>query len=346
MSHDVTGNLIFGKDIEVFCDYIAEETEEEVDYWRDQEDIILSKGALEIKRPLPILNALSKNFIKTFRENKVAFTEEHNPDKNMIPIILKQTIKDLKFQSSHTNEDYWINPKSITAEEYLFQNDIKDNEVVEFPLTFEIIQLITYATLHYKGAGTRSRQQDFSDLINEYSDYLLYLSREINNPGYLFSQRIKELTFRPVSIATDDMPNEEPAKFMFATEGKAGILSLAWAELYFAKTFDMPISVCTYCGKIYSITKNPKKSTCDNDSCKKEQRKERDQQNRLTNPEDEREKDRIRQQRLRDKKKTKTLFSKGKSIEEIRKIINSNPKNNNNFSNLRTTEEIKNWINY
>jgi len=344
ISNDVTGCLIFGRDIEVFCDYDEEEKEDQKIFWRDKDDLILSKGASEKRTPLPVISALAQNFIQAYNEFPEIFEEEENPDKTIVPLIFKATIGDLKLDKGHTNEEVWTHPKPITTKDYLFRNGLNDCIPMEFPLTFEIINLILYAVLHHKGAGTRSVNSNLRELQREYLDYLYYLSQEMNNPTYLLSERIKELTFRPVSIATEDMPKDEPAKYSFAIDSKAGILSLAWAELYFAKMFEMPISICTYCGEVFTITRNLSKSTCDKLSCKKQLRKDRDQRKREEDPEGEKEKDRIRQQRLRDKNKAKRLFSKGKSIQEIRKILNDRIRKRGINTELRTIDDIKNWV--
>jgi hypothetical protein len=336
VSHDVTSCLIFGKEYEVFADY-AEMPKNGKVFWEDREDIVFSKGASETTNPLPVISALAKNLINAYKEYPEAFAEENDPDNHIIPIILRKTMEDLNLDPSHIEEAAWICPTPITNGEYLFQNDLSKEEII-FPLTFELINLIGHSTFSYK--GSRAWNSKFLDLANDYVDYALYLS-EIKTPTFLMNQRIKQSTFKPVGVITTDM---DETQYSFAVTSNAGILSLAWAELYFAQVYEMPFSMCTYCGQVYRLSKNLHKGTCDNISCRKSLRKDRDQQKRENDPENEREKDRLRQQRLRDKRKVRELVTNGKTAEEIQSYINNKAKQRGDSASIRTIDEIKKWI--
>ncbi|MCM3165116.1 hypothetical protein [Metabacillus litoralis] len=350
MSHDVTGCLLFGRDIEVFFDYIKEDREGNKVYWKDTDDITLSNGSDEEKSPLPIITALIKNYIAAYKEHPDAFCEKFYEDNEheeiIIPAILKQTILDLGLNSAHLGEESWINPHRITNEDYLFINGLtEEKDKVIFPLIFEIQHLIRTAVILYKNSGNRltNMSTEFNDISLEFIDYAKYLAHDLKNPHYIINQRIKELTFKPASVIRNDKDDDE-IKYSFAVEPKAGILSLAWAELYFAGIYEMPISICTYCGKVYKLIRNFNKSTCDCIECKKQLRRDRDQRIREESPETEREKDRIRQQKLRDKNKAIQLQSTGKNREEILSIINKNARKRKDPTGIRTLEDIKRWV--
>ncbi|MDP4085800.1 MAG: hypothetical protein Q8934_14435 [Bacillota bacterium] len=337
ISHDVTGCLIFGKEFELFLDYTVK-NEKDKDFWVDKEDIMLSKGASEAKKPLPIVSSLAKVFMKLYHQNPEAFEEENNPDELIIPVILKRTMEELKLHPGHLTESQWVSPTQITDEDYLFRNNI-EREKKTFPLIFEIIMLIGQTFLRLKSDSEgRALNSEILDITSEYTSYLKYLS-QMRLPGYLMTQRIKNTSFKPVGIEFNGKDSH-----CFAVESKSGLLTLAWAELYFASVYEMPFSICSYCGRVYRLTKNLNKSCCGDILCKKSMRKDRDLKNRENDPEIVREKNRLRQQLFRDKKIAKELATKGKTSEEIKSFINSKAKKRGDSSGIRTIDEIKQWI--
>jgi hypothetical protein len=72
----------------------------------------------------------------------------------------------------------------------------------------------------------------------------------------------------------------------------------------------IPVSTCLYCGKKFYSSRKQIISHCDNISCKKSMRADRDRLRRVEFPKEVKEKDKIRQQRFRDKKKQESLQKK------------------------------------
>jgi hypothetical protein len=347
LSQDVTGCLVFGKDFEVFFDYEPCDIETilktgEVFVKEIRDEIILSKGASETSHPLPIVSALAKNFISEFQNNPEALKRENNPDQQVIPALLRKTIDDLKINPSHSREPHWHFPGMIT------------DERIAFPLTLELIDLIIVSNLFFKGDRMTSAQPDFINFLDEYKDYLFYLSN-MDSPTYIMNERLKQADLLPVALKPNNMFNEEP-KCTFAIRSNAGLLSLAWAELYFAKIHEVPFSICTYCGDVYLLNKKTQrrkdkdndktkstmlsktinKSSCD--KCKNVMRKNRREKDLNV----EREKERIRKQNSRDKQKVKEFVLQGKKAEEILNYINDKAKKRDDEE--KTIFEIKKWM--
>lgn len=323
-SSDVTGNLIFGKDYDVYIDFRNKKKH-------------LSKGASEKKEPLPIVSKITQSFFEVFQEDPDAFIQENEPDQKVIPVVLKKAIHSLGFNTDYL--EIWTNPFPVSNDQLILKNP--SDKKISFPLTFEIMSLIMLALSSFSVPNTIN-QRFLNVLQKNYFGYQKYL-QERKSPKFLMEQRIEDLIFKPVTAKSID---SEKAQYTFAVDAPFGILSLAWAEFYLSQVYEMPISICSYCGKAYRLTgKYEVAGSCGDANCKKLIKKDRDFIKRVEEPESVKEKDRKRQQRVRDKKKAKELAAKGQTVKEIMEAINKKAKERGDKSGIRTIDEIKNWIN-
>lgn len=355
---NVTAKHVFGKNIEAFFDYVEDKSKEPVYDEKNKKlkqiyrtkQITLSKGSEETETPLPIINALSKNFLKVIYNNPDALDLKNNPDYTWLPDVFKQTIKDLNLDESHCNEENWIYPKRLNNKDQLktygFQDDIDANGYI-YRITDEILTLIHATSTFYK----RSKLYSYKKF---YKNFLKCLNiDQVSAPLYFMEQRFKELDFVPVLTygADENYPMDrnysqlEKPTHSFGAFPKAGLLSMAWMELYLAGVYEMSVSACLCCGTVYRQTNNYAKNTCGSLDCEREIRKEKYAETMKKNPENEIKDRNKRAQKHRDKDKTIKLYKEGKDTNEILKYINDRAAKRNDKHGERRITEIIEWIN-
>lgn len=225
-----------------------------------------------------------------------------------------------------------------------------------YPHVFELLNLIMLTANYYQ--GDRLVNQTLKNMENSYlsalklkfeleerrlknwyrknypkeTDNRVYKIKDLKNQVPILNDQDDIFKYRVKSI--DPIITNEK-KIYLGAKGIRSLVELAWHELFFARYFDLPLSVCTFCGEVYYLKGSITKSTCGKEKCKKQLRKQQDtkKRNDPTTAKIIKEQDRERKRRQRAKQKAINMHLKeGKSIGEIASILKY------------PIEDIQNWI--
>jgi hypothetical protein len=332
-SQNVTHTLLaFGNNIEIFQfpvrptnNIVPEITEikrlnqrgiPEQEPFREME---ISAGAAEQKKPLPIVNALSKEFFKELRKDAKELLPGNPKEDEIALSIIKEAYESIGI-------DYDQAFLGMSQASYLHNKKMKFRKG-ELSLIREIIGLIDYATTI--GPGEPHINNEFSALKIKHDHFFEKKygeSYSYNSDALMF--RLGNATGIPTHIVATTTDTGEERKWFMRKDLIAiqaaytdNPLGYAWLELHFSEILNVKFNICTYCGETFSLQRKRgnglNKSICGKEICKKELRRQNDEKNRLINPETIRENDKKRKHKslaykeiVTDKKTTIAEFSR------------------------------------
>jgi hypothetical protein len=279
--------LVFGHNIEIFTHH----TEDDFELKHPSRDILLSNGALETKQPLPILNALFREFFEVLNNNYDDLAPSVELNISLLHTILKNayTSLDIDYHRAFIIPD---------QNEYLLDEQLNLKHFYLNPLT-EILMLIQY-TLRLS-PGERIINTKLTNLFFSHSwfyerKYHVYKDLALEAYNKRLNQSIPRV--EPVNkifqaaFVKEDIPM--PAMKAYSP------ISYAWFELYFAQISGMANGLCTFCGTVFTLHKKSgnalNKSTCGSKSCRNALRKQRQA---LKDPEEVKAKSNLRQKKHR-----------------------------------------------
>lgn len=319
---NVTNLLAFTTDVEIFEHYR---------FGVIDSPIKLSKGSSEISKPLPIINSLAVNFFDRLNNDPELLLPNSSSDENIIVDLIKEAFESLGIDYS------WVFLRTYSDnKDYLLSRRINPNTST-YSLTHELIELF-YLCWNYTN-GDRAINWNFHELRERHiMEYESKYKKEARSPFPLYEYRLSEAPTIPAKIEEEEDTEKVIKDFTIELSPiivgcPENPLSSAWFELYCAINLGGKYSLCTFCGKTFSLYKKRgnglNKSTC-SDNCNRELQKQRNKLYRIHNPEEVREKERLRQI----KKRAIDAIESGKySVEDYAKARNLDP------------HEIRVWIN-
>jgi hypothetical protein len=197
----------------------------------------------------------------------------------------------------------------------------------------QVFNLFKDYDINNKNFDFEETKQSYIEIFKKDTEQMNLLENSsIKGHSRLLDDFVRNARLEPVHIT-----DEEEMKTS-QTEGYSPIslalyhintpLEIAWSELMFAQVLKMPVSLCTFCGKVYRLEgkdgrKNLSKSTCGDPKCEKKLRKQKYEQmmiNEVT-AKKERNNAKLRKRKQRTRQKALKMFREGESIITISKKL-------------------------